>query len=302
MKSFCCSIFVLFSFISCTSLVEDQFPDTKRIPVLNGCLEQAELLKVHLSFSAKLSDSVPPPVLNAQVIVESTGNSPDTLIYTKDGWYVGSKIVQAGFTYRCSVNIEGYPLLTAQTTVPEPSEIDSVVFTDLVGRSEEGEKISAIEFNINNSISKKQFWHVRLISTGLKTWYDKESDQFVHKYAEENEAIYMLAGQDSILLNEANPLSLFSNKVMKSSSYKVKFYINEGYTRFDSDESYFIELRSVDEEYYKYLKQYYIYESATYTEIGKTPQKYPLYSNVTNGLGVFYSFSASRKELETTNN
>ena len=88
---------------------------------------------------------------------------------------------------------------------------------------------------------------------------------------------------------------------MTSSSYKVNFFINEGYTRFDSDESYFIELRSVDEEYYKYLKQYYIYESATYTEIGKTPQKYPLYSNVTNGLGVFYSFSASRKELETTN-
>jgi hypothetical protein len=61
-----------------------------------------------------------------------------------------------------------------------------------------------------------------------------------------------------------------------------------------------VELLNVDESYYRYQKQYYIYESAGYIDIGQSPQKYPLYSNVTNGLGVFTGMSKSIKELSLT--
>jgi hypothetical protein len=288
---------VLFTFLSCHSLVEDEFPDTKRIPVINGYLEQGKTFKVHVTFSTKVSDSIPPPVENAQVIIESTTKTPDTLKHTENGYYVSSRIVQIGETYTCKVHIAGYPTLLAQTTVPEQTEVDSVYFTDLAQRGEEGEKISSLEFFIANNLLKKQYWHVLLISEGLKTYYDNEKDDLVQNYSIENETIYMLAGQDTTLLNEANPLTLFSNKLINKNSYKVKFYVNESYTRFYSDQTYYIELRSVDEAYYKYLKQYYIYESASFTEIGKSPQKYPLYSNVTNGLGIFYSYSSMKKQL-----
>ena len=184
-----------------------------------------------------------------------------------------------------------------QTTVPEPTGIDSVIFTDLAGRGEEGEKISSVEFRISNNPNKKQFWEVQLVSEGLKSDYNFETGEWVEYFGSENEYIYMLAGQDSVLLNEANPLTVFSDSIMKMNFYSVKFYFNANYTQFGSSDIPYIMLRSVDESYYKYLKQFYIYNSASEINIGQSSQKYPLYSNVKNGLGMFSGISASKKEL-----
>jgi len=285
-------------FFSCHNLVEDEFDNYEQLPVMNGLFQADSIFKVQISLTANLTDSTPAFAPNAQVVIKSNESGSDTLIYIENGWYVSPKVVKAGESYTCKVNIPGFPQMSAQTTVPEPTVIDSVVFTDLASRGEEGEKISSVEFNISNNLSKKLFWQVQLISEGFKTDYDFENNKWIEYYGIENETIYMLAGQDTILLNEANPLTLFSNKLMKKNTYKVKFYINENYTHLNSDQTPYILLRTVDESYYKYLKQYYIYESAGNTDIGKAPQKYPLYSNVTNGLGVFAGFSTTRMKLE----
>lgn len=295
------SIFLLtFLFSSCHALVEDEFPQFKKVPVLNGFLQVDSTFRVQVTFTANLTDSVPDAVENALVIIETATDIPDTLVYTEEGWYVSPLVVKAGESYNCKVNIPGFPQVSAQTTVPEPTEIDSVVFTDLAGRGEEGEKISTVEFSTSNDLTRKLFWQVQLISEGIKNDYDFEKNKWIEYYGIEEEYIYMLAGQDTVLLNEPNPLTLFSNKLMKRNSYKVKFYLNENYTHFYGDQTPYIVLRTVDESYYKYLKQYFIYQSASYTDIGKTPQKYPLYSNVTNGLGIFAGFSTIRKELPLT--
>ncbi len=263
-------------------------------------LQADSTFRVQVTLTANLSDSAPPPVENAQVIIESDADTPDTLTYTEKGWYVSPHKVKAGVSYTCKVNISGFPLVSAQASVPRQTEIDTIVYIDLAGRGEEGEKISSVEFSIQNDKTRKQFWQVQLVNEGMKSDYDFETGERFEYFGTTNEYIYMLAGQDSVLLGEANPLILFSNKLMKSSRYRVKFYINENYTHFSEDQTPYIVLRAVDESYYKYLKQYYIYESAGYTDIGKTPQKYPLYSNVTNGYGVFTGISVLRKELLLT--
>lgn len=298
MKSIFIACIVLLFFASCHSLVEEEFADRIMVPVLNGYLEAGKLIKVHVSYSASLSDSLPRYVENALVIIEAAANKSDTLKYTNSGWYVGVGMAQVGETYFCSVDIEGYPTVTAQTTIPDSTEIGHVHFTELVARGRDGEKISSFEFEITNNPLMNQYWHVRLISDGIMSYYDNERKDFVQYFGVESRSIYMLAGQDTTLLNEANPLTLFSNKLMKNNTYKVKFYINENQTRFYNDQTNYIELRAVDESYYKFIKQKDIYESASFTEIGNSPQKYPLYSNVTNGLGIFCSSSNTRRKLE----
>lgn len=285
---------------SCHALVEDEFPDFAKVPVLNGLLQADSTFRVQVTFTANLTDSVPRSVENALVIIESSNDTPDTLIYTEKGWYESPRLVKAGTNYTCKVNIPDFPQIMAQATVPESTEIDSIVFTDLAGRGEEGEKVSSVEFIIPNDLNTKRFWLVELVSEGMQSNYNFETGEWLEYFGTRNEYIYLLAGQDTVLLHEANPLNLFSNKLMTSSTYKVKFYINENYTNFNRNETPYIVLRTVDESYYKYLKQYYIYESAGWTDIGKTPQKYPLFSNVTNGLGVFAGFSSTRKELLLT--
>lgn len=288
-------MFVILS--SCHSLVEDEFDNFNQIPVINSLLQADSTFRVQVTLTANLTDSTPIYISDAQVIIESSIGTPDTLIYAEKGWYVSSRVVKTGISYSCKVNVPDFPQMSAQTTVPEPTGIDSVIFTDLAGRGEEGEKISSVEFRISNNPNKKQFWEVQLVSEGLKSDYNFETGEWVEYFGSENEYIYMLAGQDSVLLNEANPLTVFSDSIMKMNFYSVKFYFNANYTQFGSSDIPYIMLRSVDESYYKYLKQFYIYNSASEINIGQSSQKYPLYSNVKNGLGMFSGISASKKEL-----
>ncbi len=292
---FCILTIIFFS--SCHALVEDEFPNFSSQPVLNGLLEADSTFRVQVSISANLSDSSPKYVDNARVIIESIQNAPDTLSYSEKGWYVSPCKVLTGETYTCKVSIPGYNLMTAHTTVPVPTDFDSIVFTDVASRGEEGEKISAIEFRIQNNPAEKQFWEVQLITSGWREMYDFDLHDYVTVFKTEEKYIYMLAGRDSVLLNEPNPLTVFSNKKINNNSYTAKFYLNERYNNFSRDETPYIQLKTVDASYYNYIKQYYLYEMAGGVDIGKGSQKYPLYSNVTNGQGVFMGISVTRKRV-----
>lgn len=287
-----------FSLSACHSLVEDEFEKFQPVPVLNGLLQADSIMRVQISLTANLTDSTPKYVDNALVIIESTAKGTDTLIYTTQGWYVSSRQAKSGETYTCKVFIEGFPMLSAVTTVPETTNFDSIVFTEFAGRGTEGEKISSIEFQIPNDLTKRLYWQVQLIAQGNFAYYDFENNELVHYFGDEEKYIFMLAGQDSVLLNEANPLTVFSNKKMKCNDYTVKFYVNEYSTNLNYDYNFYIVLSSIDESYYKYIKQYYIYETSEYYNLGKSPQRYPLYSNVNNGYGIFTGISKTRALLK----
>jgi hypothetical protein len=184
--------------------------------------------------------------------------------------------------------------------VPVPSAIDSIVYTDLAGRGEEGEKISSVSFQVRNDQSVTKFWKIQLISKGLHQVYDWETREWSEKMEVLNIPVNVKLGQDSVFLNEPHPLEVFSNRKMKSTMYPVCVYLNEYYYSFNSNDTLFVQLLHLDESYYKYLKQYYLYETAGYINIGQSAQKYPLYSNVTNGLGIFTGFSITRKEFKMT--
>lgn len=282
---------------SCHSLVEDVFENHMQLPVMNSLLLADSTFRVQISLSAGLSDSLPDFVSNAEVVIESNVDSPDTLVYADKGWYVSSRTVRAGGDYSCKATIPGYSIISAQTTVPLPTEIGSVKYIESASRSEEGDRISSVEFTIPNEKTSRKFWEVRLISEGIQSDYNFETGEWIEYFGSINKEIYMLAGQDTVLLNEANPLTLFSNEFITGSSYKVKFFFNATYTQFNDTDTPFIILRSVDESYYKYLKQYYIYSTSGSTNLGQTPQKYPLYSNVKNGLGMFTGVSVYKKEF-----
>jgi len=194
--------------------------------------------------------------------------------------------------------MEGFKTVSSQTTIPLPTPVHSVILTDLAGRGTEGEKISSVEFRISNDLTKSLFWQVQLIAEGDQVYFDEENKEFVHYFGDDEKEIFMLAGQDSILLNEPNPLTVFSNTKMKANDYTVKFYVNEYYSNLDYDYNFYIVLSSIDESYYKYIKQYYVYDTSKYLSLGKSPQRYPMYSNVNNGYGIFTAISKTRALLK----
>jgi hypothetical protein len=299
------TIYPIFLFLilltSCHSLVEDEFENFEQIPVMNGLLQADSTFRVQISLSANLADAEPKFVDNALVIIKNTANTADTLNYTAKGWYTSPKLVQVGETYTCIAEIPNFPSISAQTTVPERTVIDSMVYKDIVARGEEGEKISAFEFRILNNQHANKFWGVKLKVRGNRSNYNEDTNEWEEVLIETNKYFYMTAEQDSVLLYEANPLDLFSNQKMKTDSYWVRTYFSEySGSSFGRNDTLLVELLNVDESYYKYIKQYYIYDSFGESPLGNTFQNYSLYSNVKNGLGLFTGISLSKKDYLAT--
>lgn len=291
-------VFSILTLISCHTLVEDEFPDFEAVPVMNGILQADSTFRVQISLAANLSDTMPDFVDNALVIIEDQKQAVDTLTYTDEGWYVSLRTVKAGYSYTCRVNIPGFNTMMAHTTVPLPTEIDSVIFTDLASRGQEGEKISSVAFRLHNNVETEMFWEVKFKKRWFRSLYDWDVEDWTERSQVDEAYIFMKAEQDSVLLSESNPLTVFSNRKMKSDRHWIKFYFSENYFSFGGTDTLFLELLNIDESYYHYHKQYYIYDSAGWGGLGSSPQRYPLYSNITNGLGIFTGMSVSRKELK----
>lgn len=289
---------ILFSlFTSCHNMVEDEFPDFKKMPVLNAYLQADSLIKVQLTFTANLTDSTPEFVANAQVVIASSTGISDTLKYTKKGWYASILKASVGVTYTCKADIPGFKQVQAQTTVPDYSFIYDLLFTEFALLGNEGSIISSYEFTIPTNKPAERHWQIRLVNEGYDYEFNSETKEMTKYPTWNDQYIYMMPERDSVLLTEAEPLTVFSNNKMDKDTYRVKFYINSYSDGFQPSRGNHIEVRSVDESYYKYQKQLYLYYSSEYDELGSSPQTYPLYSNVTNGLGIFTSFSAYRKSV-----
>ena len=86
----------------------------------------------------------------------------------------------------------------------------------------------------------------------------------------------MFAEQDPVLLHEAAPLTVFSNNRMQEEFYWVKVYYDSKFV-FDTDETTpYIQLKSIDEPYYKYVKQYHLYEIAGKSRLEKGCKNIPI--------------------------
>lgn len=286
-----CTIIVLLS--SCGQLIDDTFDDFAPTPILIGILEADSTFCVRVGITANLTDTVPTLTNNALVIITSTTNIPDTLQYSSSGEYISERKVKAGETYNCTVKIEGFKTITAQTTVPIATKIYSVHFTEKASRTDGGTILSSFDFMLKNIPNKEEYWEVGFELDGIF------HDFYTNYTTTRNYNISMHAGQDPVILNEAIPLNLFSDKSMSTSQYNVKFmFYKEGlnYLDYPDDliDSTMIVLKSVDKSYYEYVKKYYIYQTGKEYGFSFTSQHYPLYSNIENGYGIFTSFSTNR--------
>lgn len=293
---------IVVALAGCHSLVEDTFATYAKKPVLNAVLQPDSIIRVNLSFTANLSDSALAFVENAVVEMQSTEGWTEKLTYIGNGLYENDHVAKADETYTCRVQIDGYPIVTASTTVPAPTAIGAITFTPTASKDEEGLDVASIRFPIVNHPNRSLYWEVRLLEEGERYNFHLHKEEF--SIAETY--IYMQAGNDLVLQNEALPLTVFSNKKMAENSYEVLFYvpwwsigqISNGELMINPDTEFYIELISADESYYRYKKQKYLYETSGGTGFGSSTQSYSLYSNVKNGLGIFTSFTSVRKQVE----
>lgn len=279
---------ILLILISCRELVQDEIPEFTPVPTVNSILINDSTVKVQVSLAGKLDTNKLVLINNAVVLLYIDGVYKETLVSSDEGMYSSSIVAEPLKTYRCEVNIPGYQTVSCSDSIPESATISDIIHINKAGKDEEGMTYPAVKFTFTNNPVENQYYEVviRLL-------------QYRHE-----RVAYLETITDPVLLNEGLPIALFSNESIKGSSYSMTInYFTGSATSMNGEPLHtvlyplILELRSVSYNYYKFVKQKYLYEKGRYPEfLAASVTAFPLYSNIHGGYGIFAGYSSMQSD------
>lgn len=274
-------------FNSCTKLVQDNFPEVEPKPVLNGILIPNNPVRVHVSLFTDLNDTKIKVIDNAVVSIYIDNEFKGCLNYEGDGFYSSNIMVESLKEYKCIVEVPGYDIISASCFIPEITELSNLKLTQKAYVDEEGRVCPNISFTFNNNPDKRQYYQVTI------------------RYSDMGEEAELIGINDKVLLNEGlptealigggYPIGIFSNEVISETEYDMS--LNFRTTGFSNNVAYFnylvIDFKTIDYNYYEYLKQLYLFDfGINNVPLTGVAPPYPIYSNVSNGYGIFTGYSS----------
>lgn len=280
---FLVTLLILFFHSSCRELVTHEFPDFSSIPAVNSILIAGKPLKVHVSLAEKLDTNQLTVINNAAVSLYMEGIFTEDLIPDENGIYISSSLIEPGKSYKLDVNVPGYEPITCNEILPPPSPILNIVHNNNAGKDEEGTIYPSVTVSFKTNPSETQYFELLIRTLN----YGHESTATQKKIT------------DPVLLNEGLPLTIFSNEIIRDSVYTMTLNYFTGGAEKMGDEPWhttlyplIIELRSCSADYYRFVKQKYLYEKGRFPEfLAASTNAFPLFSNVPGGYGIFAGYS-----------
>lgn len=277
-------LIIILTICSCRELVTDDFPEFSPLPAINSILISGKPLKVHVSLAEKLDTSQLTLVNDAEIALFIDGNYTENLVSDGNGIYLSSSVVEPLRSYELEVSVPGYATIRCNDILPSPSPITNISHVNYAGKDEEGVLYPSVTISFKTNTSEKQFFEIV-----IRTLQDRYERIATLKQI-----------TDPVLLNEGLPLTIFTNEIIKDSIYAMTINYFTGSTGFSGDEPLhttlyplIIELRSCSSDYYRFVKQLYLYEKGRFPEfLAASTNAFPLYSNVTGGYGIFSGYSA----------
>jgi hypothetical protein len=277
------NLIILLILCSCRELVTDDFPGFTEVPAVNSILIVGKPLKVHVSLAEKLDTNELAVVNDANISLSIDGKYAETLIPNGNGIYLSSSLIEPMKSYKMEVKVPGYETISCSEILPSPSPILKIIHNNNAGKDEEGVVYPSVSVSFKTNPSDNQYFEI-VIRT------------LQHKYES-------IATQkkitDPVLLNEGLPLTIFSNEIIRDSVYTMTINYFTGGAGKVGDEPWhttlyplIIELRSCSRDYYRFVKQKYLYEKGRFPEfLAASTNAFPLFSNVPGGYGIFAGYS-----------
>jgi hypothetical protein len=277
------NLIILFTLCSCRELVTDDFPAFTAVPSVNSILIAGKPLKVHVSLAEKLDTTELTLVNDAEISLFIDGSLAETLVPDGNGIYQSSSVVEPQRTYRVEVKVPGFETISCSEILPSPSPILMIIHNNNAGKDEEGIIYPSVSVSFKTNPSDSQYFEI-VIRT-LQQKYERIATQ--KKIT------------DPVLLNEGLPLTIFSNEIIRDTVYTMTINYFTGGDEKMGDESWhttlyplIIELRSCSRDYYRFVKQKYLYEKGRFPEfLATSTNAFPLFSNVPGGYGIFAGYS-----------
>jgi hypothetical protein len=276
---------IFFSFAGCYTHIDHQSPQMSNLITVNSILQEGYPVKVHVTMAGKL-DTVPVSAIeNAQVELYIDGVFAEQLNYMGNAFYMGETVVEGGKEYLCKVAIPDTDTLSCKDEIPLAQKIIDIEHINIAGKDEEGTSYPAMKITFNNNPDELTYYELQIM---LLTYNNELSSANIINVV------------DPIILNEGLPILLFSNELITDSVYTMHINYTTGGSFSSNGSAYrtslypfILELRTVSCDYYRFRKQYYLYEQGRFANgITETMTSAPLFSNVKNGTGIFAGYSS----------
>ncbi len=272
---------------SCRELVTSEFPEFPSVPVVNSILISGEQLNVHVSLTSKIDTGSFALVGNATISLYRDGVFIEHLEYAGEGTYLSDHVIEPAAEYSCEIDIPGYERVLCSDSLPAAESLAGIVHINIAGKDEEGMTYPSVQVSFTNNPLRRQYFEIVLKAYSRK--YESHATL---------EAI-----TDRVLLNEGLPLLVFSNELITDPVYtmNINYFTGGSSIMMGMNRAslmpLIVELRSVSYEYYRFIRQNYVYERGREPEFGPVPAvPLSLYSNIKNGYGIFAGYSFVRSD------
>ncbi len=280
---------------SCEKIIDITIPDKERKMVVNGLVSTGEPLMVQLSKSLS--------ILESDTLLAITGGdlrlyNGETLIgkfvegqtgiYTLPGFQA-----VAGESYKITAAGGGLVPVEAVAVVPRSVPIQSLDTATLTGEWGQREMMVNIKFRdpagernyygFAADVTYKEFDYQTMAFTGKKLTYP----------------VYIYGKDDRFLKDEStsyNGKIYFQDLLFDGLEKSVQFGLGD-FSYYESDTIWLnVRMEQVDPSWYRYMVSLNAYQSSHSNPFGEPVQ---VYTNVTNGYGIFSGYSSSGVTLIT---
>jgi hypothetical protein len=312
MKRFFLIIFLSSAFFACEMDVEVDIPEKPPRLVVTSTLvpwsANSWFLGVEVFSSRHIFDeSANLPIDNATVRVYRDGDFFGQLSYLSNDNYsffpFGFPALQGplpGETYRVEVSAPGFEPVWAETTIPQPVAITHWNLDRIGLFDEDGKVYSRVSLTFNDPPNQTNYYEI--VVTPVDCQYRAACYSNLISFES------VITGEPSypspvmIDSNGARRL-LFKDDTFEGKEFTVNFYYFPGQEHHGSSlvltgGFYAIQLRHVTEEYYKHFSTLQQARNQRYENIlYGMGEPINIFSNITNGFGVFAGFNSSVIEL-----
>ncbi|MGB4654120.1 MAG: DUF4249 family protein [Bacteroidales bacterium] len=305
-------LIILLIAVSCVSISDDLLPNHKKQMYMQSVLSPDSVVKVYVGYTADLRDKGFVKENGATVILYQNDVIIDTLNTIGNGIYVSEIKPQVNTQYLLRVYHQDDTIF-ALTTVPDYPIICNAptykypTYYDTQDEAEFGD----LYIEIDDPAGIDNYYEIILFA---RTQNEK------YKYVFYDQQYVRIT--DGVLINEGdwnyNPTSIFfSDLLFDGQCYKMKLIVSpRGAHIYDVggvvevstllDESGYVLLRSISKEYYLYRKLYtrHVYNSqsdfseSTIYDFFFIGEPLNMYTNVSNGVGVFASVNSKLYKIK----
>lgn len=297
-------IILVFIGISCEKVINIDIEDAKIKIVLNGVINTDSAVIVHLTRSRHILDNASiSPLTDATVKLFEDNNEIGVLSHIGNGFYKINFIPRKGHEYKITAEHSAYDDIYATTKINNPVPIISIDTFTSYGQYES--KILNFNLKFTDPADESNYYMLTLVNSYLsKEWSDTVQNIDTLYVGPDTTIVSITYGGYTLIPMKQYVYSttediivetqlyngrgfVFSDELINGKTYNLKFNADY-YSFFGDTNKVYIQLKSISKElflYFRSLQAHFNNQGDPFAE------PVMVYTNVTNGLGIFGSQS-----------